>query len=142
MSDLTPAPSRPRGTRCPTCGARVTSVASWCSLCFADLHPAPLASASPSPDAASASPLPDAASAGPVVPGPDRADADFAAEIVDGERVADQLLAELAVSSGTPGHGRFTLLSTATGRVVATFVGTVAATALGFALLALGGALL
>lgn len=108
----------------------MTSAASWCSLCFTDLHPAPLASATfvvPARDGADASPLPDA---------------DIAAEVADRERVADQLLAELAASSGTPGHGRFTLLSTTTGRVVATVVATLAATALGLGLLALGGALL
>lgn len=63
-------------------------------------------------------------------------------EAAEVERVADQLLAELAVSSGTPGHGHVALLSTKSRRVVAMFVGTAAVTALGSGLLALGGALL
>lgn len=37
--------------RCPACGARLAPAAQWCSLCYADLRPAP---ASPASAAASA----------------------------------------------------------------------------------------
>src|SRR3954471_21322313 len=32
--------------RCPACGARLAPAAEWCSLCYADLRPAPVPSAS------------------------------------------------------------------------------------------------
>jgi hypothetical protein len=31
------------GSRCPACGASTPETASWCSLCYADLRPAPIA---------------------------------------------------------------------------------------------------
>jgi hypothetical protein len=33
------------GSRCPACGASTPDAASWCSLCYADLRPAPIADA-------------------------------------------------------------------------------------------------
>lgn len=149
MSDLAPAPSRLRGPRCPTCGARVTSVASWCSLCFADLRPDAPASAEVAAPATTTADAPGTTSGAsaevdaPATTTADVGDADAPeGGAADVERVADQLLAELAVTSGTSVRPRFSVLATTTGRVVAMLVGTVAATALGFGLLALGGALL
>ncbi|HEX3907950.1 MAG TPA: hypothetical protein VHW92_08460, partial [Mycobacteriales bacterium] len=38
------------GSRCPACGASTPETASWCSLCYTDLRPAPIADVpAPSP---------------------------------------------------------------------------------------------
>lgn len=50
--------------RCPRCAAAVPHAAHWCSLCFADLRPAPAPAAAPGPDPAAV------AGAGPADPGP------------------------------------------------------------------------
>lgn len=139
MSDLAPARSRPRGTRCPTCGARVTSLAPWCSLCFTDLAPGPQAPA-PVP------PVPAAAAAESAADRPGSAADDelvpTAADEPDADQVADTLLAELAATSGTTGPARWQLLSTTGGRVGVMLVGSALVTGLGFALLTLVGVLL
>jgi len=117
------APSRRRGARCSACGARVTSAATWCSLCFTDLTPTPVASAEVA------------------APATTRADAGAATDTAEAERLAEQMLAELAASA-PPTQLTPAFLSGTGGRTVATVLGVVAMAALGFGLLALGGALL
>lgn len=131
MSDIAAAPARRRGTRCPSCGARVTSASSWCSLCFTDLQGT--ADPQATPETAETADVADVADVEPPA---------AVEQAADGENVADQLLAELAVATRTSTAPRFGFLTTTGGRVVAMLVGTVALTALGFGLLTLGGALL
>ena len=124
MNDLAHATVRPRGIRCPTCGARVTSAATWCSLCFTDL------TAPPAP-----------ASAEVVSPATTGADASGGVSAAEAERLAEQMLAELAASA-PPTQLTPAFLSGTGSRTVAIVVGAVVMAALAFGLLALGGALL
>lgn len=139
MNDLAPAPSRRRGVRCPACGARVTASATWCSLCFTDLVSAPAASAEVvAPATTSADAGKEADDAAPV---PSAGLAAPATTTADADRLAEQMLAELA-ATGAPTRRPPSFLSGTGGRSVAMLVGTVVMAALGFGLLALGGALL
>ena len=52
---------RASGARCPSCAATVGHDAPWCTLCYADLRPAPVVAA---PPAAPALPVPPAATYG------------------------------------------------------------------------------
>ncbi len=55
----------PRGTACPACGAALRPDAPWCTLCFADLRPAPGPGAARAP-----APAADPASAAARAPAP------------------------------------------------------------------------
>src|SRR5680860_258201 len=118
--NVAPAPPRRRGARCSACGARVTSAATWCSLCFTDLTPTPVASAEVA------------------APATTSADAAAATDTAEAERLAEQMLAELA-ATGPPARRPPSFLSGTGARSVAMLVGTVVVAALGFGLLALGG---
>lgn len=136
MNELAPASSRRRGTRCPTCGARVTSSTTWCSLCFTDLAPpaASVDAVAPATEGADAATAPLAASVDAVALATEGADAGGEAE-----RLAEQMLAQLAATSTAPARRTPDLFGTSGGRAVAMVLGTILVGGLGFALLALAG---
>lgn len=142
--------------RCPQCSAHVRAGSDWCTLCYADLRPAP----APQPVAAAPvaaaepEPVPERVPAGVDAPGVEDAapvaprrgkHAKHAARpsTAETEALAAQLLAQLAVEeSGTP-LGRYSSLMDTTGKKVALMVGgAVVVTLLVFAFMALVGAFL
>jgi hypothetical protein len=147
--------------RCPQCAAHVRAGSDWCTLCYADLRPAPapapeppaalepVTAAAPEPEL-EAEPVPVAADApaeedaAPVAPRRGK-HAKHAARpsTAETEALAAQLLAQLAVEeSGSP-LGRYSSLMDTTGKKVALMVGgAVVVTLLVFAFMALVGAFL
>ena len=102
----------PHAVRCPRCSAHVRTGSDWCTLCYADLRPAPpVVAAAEAPEPAAvparvepvelpvAEPL-DVAPVAPVGRGKHAKRASTAAVGAppDVEALADQMLAELAVS--------------------------------------------
>lgn len=134
--------------RCPTCAAHVPAGASWCTLCYADLRPAPAAAPAPCPEPAAPVPAP----VGTPAEGPSgrrgkhaRRDPDVAGNQpeADVEAVAARLLAELAASESGPALGRYSDLVDSTGKKVAVMAGgTAAAMAVLFLLMVALGSLL
>jgi hypothetical protein len=145
--------------RCPQCAAHVRAGSDWCTLCYADLRPAPapeppaalepVTAAAPEPEL-EAEPVPVATDApaeedaAPVAPRRGK-HAKHAARpsTAETEALAAQLLAQLAVEeSGSP-LGRYSSLMDTTGKKVALMVGgAVVVTLLVFAFMALVGAFL
>jgi cobalamin biosynthesis Mg chelatase CobN len=123
----------PELDRCPSCGASVPVGAAWCSLCFADLRPAPEPPAAPDPTPEVSAPD-SAAEGSPPVDRSTRADADADADAAPGAGTAtgtsgepgpslDAMLAELAAAetARTPAVlGRFSSRGT---RVAVMIVG-------------------
>ncbi len=156
--------STTQAVRCPRCSAHLRAGSEWCTLCYADLRPAPEpppATAAPDPAPVDLPPLPAADPASAVdqpAPrrgkharrvtaedlGPDPADgAPAAGSDVDADRLADQLLAELAASQGGNPLGPLAGAVDTTGKKVALMVGgTAVGIVLLFVLMAVAGALL
>ena len=150
--------------RCPQCAAHVRSGSDWCTLCYADLRPAP-APAAPAPVAAgegstvsATNALPQSSAARhhavdtttttPAADSPAARRGKHAKHSTrpgaeETEALAAQLLAQLAAEeSGSP-LGRLTTLTDTTGKKAGLMIGGAAAlTLLAFALMALVGAFL
>lgn len=147
MSTTTPAAD----VRCPQCAALIRAGSDWCTLCYADLRPAPLVSAaaagahspahasevaSTPTEAAPTSPAPDAVlptsaaghdaaerpSSGPASRGK-HAKAASTPSAEETEALAAQLLAQLAVAeSGSP-LGRLSGLTDSSGKKAVLMIG-------------------
>ncbi|MFP5336432.1 MAG: hypothetical protein ACLGIV_14085 [Actinomycetes bacterium] len=138
MNDDSPDPA----VRCPSCGARNLTGASWCSLCFVPFG----AQAPPVTDEVPAD-LPRRRGRRAATPAADEVPA---GEVPAGEvpqpaaPAVDALLAELAVHERQPSRlaGVSGLLSSPGARVVVMLLGTVVVTAGGFGLMAVIGSLL
>ena len=147
--------------RCPQCAAHVRTGSDWCTLCYADLRPAPEPAAVaepaapevPTADVLPAVDLPSGAAADlPAAdPAPEAAPASRGKHakhssrpsVEETEALAAQLLAQLAVTeSGSP-LGRVSALTDSTGKKVGLMIGGAAALMLLiFALMAILGAFL
>ncbi len=150
--------------RCPQCAAHVRSGSDWCTLCYADLRPAP-APAAPAPVPAgegstvsATNALPQTSAAGhhavdttTTTPAADlpaagrgkHAKQSTRPSAEETEALAAPLLAQLAAEeSGSP-LGRLSSLTDTTGKKAGLMIGGAAAlTLLAFALMALVGAFL
>jgi hypothetical protein len=123
------------GVRCPSCGARNTSGAGWCSLCFADL------AARATPEPAAPEPVGSFEPGQPGQPGQPELRPEGQDEAV---RRADEMLAELAARERPSSRwaGAAGMVASPGARVALMLVGTVLLTGLGFGALAALGALL
>jgi hypothetical protein len=127
--------------RCPHCAAQVTAGSDWCSLCYADLRPAPepeqeqeqepVAAAEPAAEAraadgadapAVAAPKPGRGKHSRVAPSPEP-EAAAPLDRTEAEILADQLIAELAISEGGNALGPLTQALDTTAKRVAVMLG-------------------
>ena len=105
----------PNAVRCPRCSAHVRTGSDWCTLCYADLRPAPLVVTAAEASEPAVEPAPnepvdlpeteilEAIEVAPVVPAGRGKHAKRASSAVVGappevEALADQMLAELAAT--------------------------------------------
>ncbi|HEU4912093.1 MAG TPA: hypothetical protein VFV76_09360 [Actinomycetes bacterium] len=138
--------------RCPRCSAHVRAGSQWCTLCYADLRPAPAVPREPAP-------TPELAAASVEPPGVETAadsepeqmpvrrgkHARAAAEpgALDIEGTAAAMLAELAAAESGNRVGQWSALLDSPGKKVGLMVGgAVAAMVLIFLLMSAAGALL
>ena len=153
--------STTQALRCPNCSGHLRAGSDWCTLCFADLRPAPEPPApaeEPAPARAGRTPAdPDVAADQPAarrgkharrataadgLPGP-AGGAASGGSSADAEQLADQLLAELAASQSPNPLGPLAGAVDTRGKKIAFMVG---GSAVGmfilFVLMAVAGALL
>jgi hypothetical protein len=135
--------------RCPHCAAQVTAGSDWCSLCYADLRPAPepepepeqeqeqepVAAAEPAAEArvadgadapAVAAPKPGRGKHSRVAPSPEP-EAAAPLDRTEAEILADQLIAELAITEGGNRLGTLANSLDSTGKRLAVILGGAAA---------------
>jgi hypothetical protein len=127
--------------RCPHCAAQVVAGSDWCTLCYADLRPAPEPepepgqvveqSAEPAEAAAVAGKADPPAAAAPtggrgkharVVPASE-AEAPAPLDPTEAEILADQLIAELAITEGGNPLGSLTEALDSTAKRVGVMIG-------------------
>ena len=66
-SEVEPVPNAARTAGCPSCGAMLRPDAPWCTLCYADLRPAPVVAPAPLPASAPVVIVPRASYGAPAV---------------------------------------------------------------------------
>jgi hypothetical protein len=126
----------PNAVRCPRCSAHVRTGSDWCTLCYADLRPAPpvaeqVAALEPEPLAAPVEPVDvtveavDIAPAAPVGRGKHAKRASTAASgtAPEVEALADQMLAELAATRSTDRLGSMVSALDGPGKKVGVIIG-------------------
>jgi hypothetical protein len=121
-AETMPETANPR--TCPSCGATVLNDVPWCLQCYADLRPAPSPPARPRPQEPSLAA--DAHAGDEPADAPDSAGAPDAVGAPgaplrreDAERLADELVAQLARQDGRTPDWQSRLPSTSTGKALA-----------------------